>query len=145
MYIITLSLTEKKSEAAAHMAAHNEWIAQGFEDGVFLLVGSLKPQGGGAILATSDDRSEIEDRLATDSICTRRYCNATDSRNFASAHRSATVLPEGRRGVSDLFIGPDGCARCRWSGAAPEFLDYHDREWGFPVAGRYPTVREIMS
>jgi DNA-3-methyladenine glycosylase I len=31
------------------------------------------------------------------------------------------------------FIGPDGRARCRWSGAAPEFLDYHDTEWGFPV------------
>jgi DNA-3-methyladenine glycosylase I len=32
------------------------------------------------------------------------------------------------------FFGPDGRARCRWSGAAPEFLDYHDTEWGFPVA-----------
>lgn len=30
--------------------------------------------------------------------------------------------------------GPDGKPRCRWCGAAPEFLDYHDREWGFPVA-----------
>lgn len=32
------------------------------------------------------------------------------------------------------FIGPDGQPRCEWSGAAPEFLDYHDREWGFPVS-----------
>ncbi|GAB4189565.1 MAG: DNA-3-methyladenine glycosylase I [Thalassobaculales bacterium] len=32
------------------------------------------------------------------------------------------------------IIGPDGRARCRWCGAAPAFLDYHDREWGFPVA-----------
>lgn len=32
------------------------------------------------------------------------------------------------------FIGPDGQPRCKWSGAAPEFLDYHDREWGFPVS-----------
>ena len=30
--------------------------------------------------------------------------------------------------------GPDGRPRCRWSGAAPEYIDYHDREWGFPVA-----------
>lgn len=30
--------------------------------------------------------------------------------------------------------GPDGKPRCSWSAAAPEFLDYHDREWGFPVA-----------
>lgn len=29
--------------------------------------------------------------------------------------------------------GPDGLERCRWSGSAPEFLDYHDTEWGFPV------------
>ena len=31
------------------------------------------------------------------------------------------------------FRGPDGAQRCRWCGGAPEFLDYHDREWGFPV------------
>lgn len=30
--------------------------------------------------------------------------------------------------------GPDGDLRCRWSGAVPEFLAYHDTEWGFPVA-----------
>lgn len=35
--------------------------------------------------------------------------------------------------MSDAFVGPDGVARCRWSGAAPEFLDYHDHEWGYPV------------
>jgi len=29
--------------------------------------------------------------------------------------------------------GPDGKPRCRWCGAAPEFLHYHDTEWGFPV------------
>ncbi len=29
--------------------------------------------------------------------------------------------------------GPDGGARCRWCSVAPEFLEYHDREWGFPV------------
>lgn len=31
------------------------------------------------------------------------------------------------------FIGPDGKQRCAWAGSAPEFLDYHDKEWGFPV------------
>lgn len=28
---------------------------------------------------------------------------------------------------------PDGRPRCRWCAAAPEFLHYHDTEWGFPV------------
>jgi len=32
------------------------------------------------------------------------------------------------------IIGPDGEPRCSWSAAAPEFLAYHDTEWGFPVA-----------
>ena len=30
--------------------------------------------------------------------------------------------------------GPDGRERCRWCAVTPEYLDYHDREWGFPVA-----------
>jgi DNA-3-methyladenine glycosylase I len=33
-----------------------------------------------------------------------------------------------------LFVGPDGEPRCAWSAAAPEFLDYHDTEWGYPVS-----------
>ena len=32
------------------------------------------------------------------------------------------------------ILGPDGQPRCRWCAAAPEFLDYHDLEWGQPVA-----------
>ncbi|MGL6159688.1 DNA-3-methyladenine glycosylase I [Microbulbifer sp.] len=35
--------------------------------------------------------------------------------------------------MSTTITGPDGKPRCRWCGAAPEFLDYHDTEWGFPV------------
>lgn len=34
----------------------------------------------------------------------------------------------------DMTItAPDGRLRCRWCAAAPEFLHYHDTEWGFPV------------
>jgi DNA-3-methyladenine glycosylase I len=36
--------------------------------------------------------------------------------------------------MSDTITGPDGKPRCGWCGATPEYLDYHDREWGFPVA-----------
>lgn len=31
------------------------------------------------------------------------------------------------------MIGPDGRPRCKWCSGAPEFLPYHDTEWGFPV------------
>jgi len=29
--------------------------------------------------------------------------------------------------------GPDGKLRCSWCSAAPEFFEYHDTEWGYPV------------
>jgi len=35
--------------------------------------------------------------------------------------------------MSETIAGPDGKSRCSWCGAAPEFLAYHDTEWGFPV------------
>lgn len=35
--------------------------------------------------------------------------------------------------MSNDFIAPDGLPRCQWCGGAPEFLPYHDNEWGFPV------------
>lgn len=36
-------------------------------------------------------------------------------------------------GRSRTIAGPDGKPRCRWCSVAPEFLAYHDTEWGFPV------------
>ena len=33
-------------------------------------------------------------------------------------------------------VGDDGVARCPWAGAAPSGMrDYHDHEWGRPIAG----------
>jgi DNA-3-methyladenine glycosylase I len=36
--------------------------------------------------------------------------------------------------VSDLVRGDDGRRRCSWGAAPPDYLEYHDREWGRPVA-----------
>lgn len=36
--------------------------------------------------------------------------------------------------MSTTTQGPDGQPRCHWCAAAPEFFQYHDTEWGFPVA-----------
>ena len=35
--------------------------------------------------------------------------------------------------MTTTIKGSDGKQRCSWCGAAPEFLAYHDTEWGFPV------------
>jgi DNA-3-methyladenine glycosylase I len=35
--------------------------------------------------------------------------------------------------VGDVMRGPDGVRRCAWAGTAPEYVHYHDVEWGRPV------------
>jgi DNA-3-methyladenine glycosylase I len=35
--------------------------------------------------------------------------------------------------ASGLAPGPDGKPRCFWGVSTPDYIDYHDREWGFPV------------
>jgi DNA-3-methyladenine glycosylase I len=32
-----------------------------------------------------------------------------------------------------LAPGPDQRLRCAWGVSTPDYVDYHDREWGFPV------------
>jgi DNA-3-methyladenine glycosylase I len=34
-----------------------------------------------------------------------------------------------------VLVGADGRPRCAWAGSAPEYLSYHDDEWGRPVHG----------
>jgi uncharacterized protein YciI len=48
------------------MAAHNQWLASGLADGVFLLVGSLQPRLGGAVVAHNTTREELDERLQAD-------------------------------------------------------------------------------
>lgn len=45
--------------------------------------------------------------------------------------------------MSTTIVGPDGKSRCRWCGAAPEFLDYHDTEWGFPVSDDHRLFEKL--
>jgi len=35
--------------------------------------------------------------------------------------------------MATTLAGPDGKLRCGWCLATPEYLAYHDDEWGFPV------------
>src|SRR5262245_25953202 len=39
----------------------------------------------------------------------------------------------GRGDAMKTFLGADGKARCGWCAATPEYVKYHDKEWGFPV------------
>lgn len=66
MFVILLKFSHNKSQAGPLMDAHNIWIQRGFDEGVFLVVGSLQPPLGGAILAQAADLDEIEMRVQDD-------------------------------------------------------------------------------
>ncbi len=66
MFVVLLRFSDAKSRASELMAAHNEWIRRGFDDGVFLLVGGLQPALGGAVIVDGLARAELEERLQRD-------------------------------------------------------------------------------
>ncbi|MBO1754226.1 DNA-3-methyladenine glycosylase I [Allobranchiibius sp. CTAmp26] len=41
-----------------------------------------------------------------------------------------------------VVVGDDGLARCAW-GSSPEYLTYHDTEWGVPVHGERALLERI--
>lgn len=45
--------------------------------------------------------------------------------------------------MSTTIVGSDDKPRCRWCGAAPEFLAYHDTEWGFPVSDDHRLFEKL--
>ncbi|MGO4870461.1 MAG: YciI family protein [Roseiarcus sp.] len=69
MFIITLRFADK-TKAPQFMDGHNAWIKRGFDDGIFLLVGSLQPNAGGAIIAGNSSRADIEARVQEDPFVT---------------------------------------------------------------------------
>lgn len=66
MFIVTLRFSANKAKATAFMDGHNAWIQRGFDDGVFLLTGSLQPSAGGAVLAHNVSRADLESRVKDD-------------------------------------------------------------------------------
>ena len=61
-----LEIFHKKSARRSILDAHNAWIQQGLDDGVFLLVGSLEQGQGGAILADNAELQDLHKRVNDD-------------------------------------------------------------------------------
>lgn len=66
MFLVLLKFAEHKSKAGQFMDNHNEWIQRGLDDNVFLVIGSLKPAMGGAILADAVSLDELQLRVNQD-------------------------------------------------------------------------------
>ncbi|WP_327434754.1 YciI family protein [Streptomyces sp. NBC_01236] len=66
MFVVLLRFSDNKAAASEYMAGHQEWIKSGLDDGVFLLVGSIQPGLGGAVLAHNTSREELQKRVDED-------------------------------------------------------------------------------
>lgn len=66
MFVVLLKFSENKEQAGQFMEGHKEWIKQGFEDGVFLLAGSIQPGLGGSVVAHDTTLADLEQRVGMD-------------------------------------------------------------------------------
>lgn len=66
MFVIFLKFSDNKSKAPEFMDAHNAWLKQGFDDGVFILAGSLQAGRGGGILAQGCSLQQLQQRMDQD-------------------------------------------------------------------------------
>ena len=66
MFVVLLKFSDNKAKAGQFMDGHNQWLRRGFDDGVFLLAGSLQPGRGGGIVAHNTSLAELQGRVNSD-------------------------------------------------------------------------------
>lgn len=66
MFMVLLKFSDNKENAGQFMQGHNDWIKSGFDDGVFLMVGSIQPKLGGSVLAHNTSLSDLQRRVKSD-------------------------------------------------------------------------------
>ena len=76
MFIILLKFSSNKDQAGQFMDGHKEWIKRGFDDGVFLLAGSLQPSLGGAIVAHDTSLPDLQSRVNDDPFVAENVVSA---------------------------------------------------------------------
>ena len=76
MFIILLKFSSNKGQASQFMEGHNDWIKRGFDDGVFLLVGSLQPSLGGGIVAHNTSLIDLQTRVNDDPFVAQNVVSA---------------------------------------------------------------------
>jgi uncharacterized protein YciI len=76
MFVVLLKFTGNKGQASQFMEGHNEWVKRGFDDGIFLLVGSLQPDSGGGIVAHNTSLPDLQSRVNSDPFVTENMVSA---------------------------------------------------------------------
>ncbi|NKB55426.1 MAG: hypothetical protein GKS00_03725 [Alphaproteobacteria bacterium] len=76
MYIVLLKFSANKAQAGQFVEGHKNWIKRGFDDGVFLLAGSLQPGLGGGIAAHNTTLPDLEERVNGDPFVAENVVSA---------------------------------------------------------------------
>ncbi len=76
MFIVLLKFSTNQANAGQFMDGHNAWIKRGFDDGVFLLAGSLQPKLGGGIVAHNTSLADLQSRVRLDPFVAENVVNA---------------------------------------------------------------------
>jgi len=66
IFIVLLKFSDNKTMAPKFMQGHNDWIKRGFDESVFLVVGSLQPNKGGCIIAHNTSLDKLQQRVKED-------------------------------------------------------------------------------
>ncbi len=76
MFIVLLKFSDNKDQASQLMEGHKKWIKRGFDDGVFLLAGSLQPNLGGGIVLHNTSLSDLQSRVNDDPFVAENVVSA---------------------------------------------------------------------
>ncbi len=76
MFIVLLKFAENKDKVGDFLEGHKAWLQRGFDEGVFLLAGSLQPGLGGAVLADTVSRPDLETRVKDDPFVAEKVVTA---------------------------------------------------------------------
>ncbi|NOY71260.1 MAG: hypothetical protein GXP14_02615 [Gammaproteobacteria bacterium] len=66
MFIVLLKFSDNKNQVPKFMQGHKDWIKRGFDESIFLVVGSLKSNMGGCIIAHNTSLEELQQRVNED-------------------------------------------------------------------------------
>lgn len=76
MFVVLLKFSGNKANAGQFMDGHKDWIKRGFDDGVFLAVGSLQPNLGGGIVAHNTSLPDLQSRVNSDPFVVEKVVSA---------------------------------------------------------------------
>ena len=76
MFIVLLKFSDNRDQASQFMQGHKEWLKRGFDDGIFMVAGSLQPKLGGGIVAHNTSLSDLQTRVNDDPFVAENVVSA---------------------------------------------------------------------